>query len=241
MLPGDWGGARETDVRAVVMDAAGQVERELRCPFDGEIELVNLAEDQGPITFYRDGGAGPYRVGVCVRGRRWNQLAYQFAHEFCHVLSGYERLRDNPNNWFHEALCELASLFVLRRAGQRWLSAPPFPNWVSYAANLSVYADRRAREWSTAAPTPACFAAWLAVNEQPMRRDPCVRDRNGVVALKLLPVFEEQPAGWNAVRRLPAANGCIREYIGQWRGAVEDVDRAFVERLEHALFVRSRG
>ena len=48
MLPGDWGGARETVVRAVATDAAGQVERALRRPFDGEIELVNLAEDQDP-------------------------------------------------------------------------------------------------------------------------------------------------------------------------------------------------
>lgn len=236
MLPGDWGDAREIDILAVVIDAADHVERELRCSLDGEIEVVSQIADEDPITYYRDDCAGAYRIALSIRGRKWNQLAYQFAHEFCHVLSGYETLRDNPNNWFHEAICELASLFTLRRMGRRWESNPPYPNWAGYAPNLTQYADRQMREWKEGAPGSLEFTSWLEANEHPMRGNPYMREKNGVVATKLLTAFEERPAGWNAVRQLPSSLSRIREYMRQWRQVVDNDDRSFVARLEREMF-----
>ena len=69
------------------------------------------------------------------------QFAYQFSHEFCHIMSDYERLRENPNGWFHEAICELASVFTLRCMAERWSSCAPYPNWVEYSDSLLSYAE----------------------------------------------------------------------------------------------------
>jgi hypothetical protein len=49
---------------------------------------------------------------------------YQFAHEFAHILSNYERHADSKvarqHEWFEEALCEVASLYALKRVGMQW-------------------------------------------------------------------------------------------------------------------------
>ena len=81
-----------------------------------------LSESDDPITPYRPSRQGPFTVFLAARDDYWCQFAYQFSHELCHVLSDYERLGEGPNGWFHEAICELASVFTLRRMAERWLT-----------------------------------------------------------------------------------------------------------------------
>ena len=76
---------------------------------------------------------------------------------------------------------------------------------------------------------------WLSANESHLRDDPYLRERNCIVALRLLPLFDETPQGRNAVRRLPVSAGLIGEYIEAWRADTQDVDRPFVERVGEAL------
>ena len=52
-------------------------------------------------------------------------------------------------------------------------------------------------------PLEMTLTEWLQDNENALRQDPHLRDKNGVVACQLLPIFEEFPAAWNAVPRLP--------------------------------------
>ena len=77
------------------------------------------------MIYYRENREGPFVVQLTARDRKWSKFAYQFSHEFCHLLSGHDRLRDNPNQWFHESLCELASVFTLRQMAKQWLISPP--------------------------------------------------------------------------------------------------------------------
>ena len=70
-----------------------------------------------------------------------------------------------------------------------------------------------------------------------MRGCSSLRDKNGVVALRLLPVFEEYPHGWNAVPRLPVSTESIVAYIEAWKASVQGVDRRFAERVGAALTV----
>ena len=188
VLECEWGVARRGDIRKLLEDVASHIVRELRDPFDEAVHVVNLP-GRTPLTSFRDSGTAAYMVNLTARDRQWSQFAYQFGHEFCHVLMGTDRLRDNPNNWFHESICELSSFFVLRRMAERWLSDPPYPNWSGYAASLAAYAESTAAKFRKVAPTDS-FSAWLSTNEDRMRQDPYLRERNGVVALKLLPLFE---------------------------------------------------
>jgi len=230
----DWGTGCRHDIKAVLDDVASHLAGQLRTPFDGTVEVLNLPGEEPPRALYRDSGVGNFLINLTAKDRHWCQYSYQFAHELCHVLSGYERLRDNPNNWFHEAICELASLFVLRRMAQSWASHPPFQNWKGYAPHLADYADCWIKEHCARAPSGS-FNTWLSDNEAELRRDCYLRDKNGVAALQLLPLFENDPTGWNAVRRLPDSKGMIDAYIDSWKCQVDAVDRSFVEKVQLCL------
>ena len=236
VLECEWGEAVRVDIQVLLQDVASHIVRELRHPFDETIRVMNLPTEDNPKAFYRRSGDLAYEVNLTARDRRWSQFSYQFAHEFCHVLSGHERLRNNPNNWLHKAICELASIFALRRMGERWHTNPPYPNWASYSDRLAAYAEDLVEKYRDKSPTS--FGAWLSANEEEIRRCSILRENNGVVALKLLPVFEEDRQGWNAVPHLPESKGRIGEYIEAWKSSVQDVDRGFVEHVGAALAER---
>ena len=237
VLECDWGVARRDDIRVLLEDVASHIVRELRDPFNETIRVMNLPGEP-PRSFFRRPGDTAYEVNLTAKDRKWSQFAYQFGHEFCHVLSGHDRLRCGPNNWFHESLCELSSFFVLRRMAERWPTASPYSNWADYSSSLADYAELTARQYSESAPTGS-FQEWLFANEHQMRDDPYLRERNGVVALRLLRLFEDAPQGWNAVRHLPVSSGLIGEYIEAWRADVQTADRLFVERVGEALLLRA--
>ena len=57
------------------------------------------------------------------------------------------------------------------------------------------------------------------------------RDKIAVFSHALLPIFENEPTGWNSVPNVPATKGRLREYLADWYTQVEPVDRPFVERI----------
>ena len=233
--PCDWGEALPENIQALLENTASHIHAEMRQPVEGTINVLNLPSEKDPITFYRRTGKGPYEINLTVRDRRWSQYAYQFAHEYCHVQSGYEQLRDNPNNWFHESICELASLYTLRRMGERWRKNPPYPDWATYGPNLTAYADKIISAHSLAGVPDSTFAGWLMWEEPELRKDPCQREKNKVVACRLLGIFEECPGGWNSIRALPASTAPILDYLKDWRAACQRDDRPFVDRVIVAI------
>ncbi len=234
--PHGWGDARPMDIKAVLDDAASHLHRLVDEPVTDHIRVVAVhGEDSQPMTHYRRSPEDPITIQLTPHGRLWAQFAYQFSHEFCHVLSRYERLRDNPNNWFHEALCELASVFTLRRMAEHWPEQPPYPNWAGYASALGNYADDLLTSANHKLPDGMTLAAWLLAHEEQLRRDPYLRDHNATVAYNLLPLFEAEPTGWSSVRRLPVSKGTLAQYLADWRRQVRPGDRPFVDRVMGAI------
>ena len=194
---------------------------------------IPLARDIFKLTDHR-----PFHADGSIldtTGRRWAQYSYQFAHEFCHLISGYDRLKDSANSWFHESLCEAASLFALRSMGKTWRLRPPYPNWSSFAEHLTAYAQQLGNTVEPRTPADGALRAWLRGHEAEARTDPYKREANRIIALRMLPVFEHDPTGWNAVRNLPASDAPIEQYLAQWKVAAHACDRAFVARIEVAL------
>lgn len=231
-----WGLAQPSDVEALLMDTASHLNGLLRALFTGTILVVPAPpSDPAPMTLYRSSPNEPFCIQLTARDRRWAQFAYQFSHEFCHVLSDYERLRDSPNGWFHEALCELASVFTLRRMAERWLTCAPFPNWAEYSDSLLGYADDCLSREDRQLPIDTTLSAWLLKEEETLRKDRYLRDKNAVVANALLPIFESNPGGWNSIRNLPDSAASFRDYLHHWYKAVDPVDRPFVGRIQSAF------
>ena len=232
----DWGDAELPDIEALLKDTASHLNRVLRNPFAETINVkIAPPEDWTPQTFFRSTPHEVFVIQLATRNRQWSQFAYQFSHEFCHVLSGYERLKDNPNNWFHEALCELASVFCLRRMAERWPTQPPFPNWAGYAGCLRAYAAERLPRGNVQLPDGINLHDWLSTNEEVLRIDPYQRDKNSLVAYALLTIFESCPSGWNAISKLPRSSAGIADYITEWHSSVDAADNPFVARLSSVL------
>ena len=191
---------------------------------------------KGPITLFEKGPQGEIQVRLNVRGRRWAQFAFQFAHELGHIACHYDEDED-PNEWFEESVCEATSLFVLRRMAESWKTAPPYPNWKGYAKSLTAYADDRLKEFRLG--EGETFAKWFRHQEAALRKDRHLRKLNGVVAGQLLLLLEKSPEHWPALAHLndgkASATDSFADFLRGWRSRVSEKHHAFVDRIA-ALF-----
>ena len=193
---------------------------------------INL---KGPIVLNRKGPRGEYIVRLDVEGTYWCQFAYQFAHEFCHVLTNYDRRKTDKNQWFEEAMGELASMYAVAAMGQTWQAAPPCPHWKSYAPNLTKYAEDLLRKEGSDLPAGQTLAAWYKANEPALRRDPYDRAKNRIVAKLLLPLMQESPQSWEAVGYLnnsaPDEEASFASYLSAWHKDAPAKHQPFVKRV----------
>ena len=236
VIGSDWGSAHPSNIEALLTNVACHLTRVFREPPAGRIVVrATPRTNDDPITLFRSSLEEPFTILLPARGRRWSQFAYQFSHELCHVLSDYERLRDSRNKWFHEAICELASIFTIRRMAEAWPTRPPYPNWAGYAQSLASYADSCLAKDERQVPTGMTLSTWLLSEEEGLREDCHQRDKNAVVAYSFLPIFESEPTVWNAIRRLPDSSAMFREYVLDWHARVESTERPLVKRVLDAL------
>ena len=220
-------------IRTLLGNVARHLTKHLRDTPNAVIE-VNYWPNY-PVILLRQPDQLSYTVLLTANGTRWAQYSYQFAHEFCHLLSGYEQLHGSANSWFHESICEMASLFTLKSMGESWKEAPPYPNWRDYASHLTEYAENLADTVKAQMPREEAFAAWLRTHEAEGRRDPYRREGNLLVALRMLPVFEQAPQAWNTVASLPVSDAALATYLEQWKSAANRRDRVFIDLIQEAL------
>ena len=85
----DWGDADTANIGALLADVAQHLNVLVDAPVAEHIKVVAAPRAQDyPMTHLRNPrGEGPITIQLAARGRYWAQFAYQFAHEFCHVLS----------------------------------------------------------------------------------------------------------------------------------------------------------
>jgi hypothetical protein len=190
--------AQIPDVDKVLRHAAAEIWKHVP---GRTLDTILVEPKGGPIVLFQRGTKGEYQVRLDTGGLLWAQYTYQFSHEFCHILCGYDD-DENPCKWFEESLCELASLFVLRRSAETWKTNPPYPHWKDYAPSLKSYADDR----MNAAPLPPgqTLAAYYRGNAEAFAKNATDRPKNTVVAVQLLPLFEKTPEHWAAVGWLNA-------------------------------------
>lgn len=226
----DWGDAAPRDIEAVCRSAAKGFLKNFP---DAKLDPVVISRSKDvPIVLFAKNKAGERRIRLAVQGRHWSQFAYQFGHELCHVLCNYREAK-NPNQWFEESLCEAASIYVVRQMSESWKTAPPYPNWKSYAAALDKYGVdhvRLTRGFDGLSPTD-----WLAKGTKKMDRARC----QTVAVHVLLPLLEKEPAHWQAVTALnqfdAAKELTFEQYLADWRSRAPEARRPFIEALARSF------
>jgi hypothetical protein len=208
---GDWN-ASPADVHKVLHSAAMPLWRQFP---DRDLSVIKVEPKGGPIVLFRRGGEGEYRVRLNTGGTFWSQYAYQFSHEFCHILCNYKE-GGAQNKWFEEAICEMAALYSLRCMAEDWDTNPPYPNWRSYGKALHAYAQ----DYIDKTEVPADMAAWYQRHAGHLSQNPTDRAKNRVLAVTLLPRFERDPSLWQAVAYLNKGEDRkkrdFRRYMQAW-------------------------
>ena len=242
-----FGNANPADITVVLRSTASELFR--YCPHTqlGGIDVYFRADH--PEIDSKRTPAGRIAMALSARDTRWAQYSFQFAHEFCHALANYTNSRQqtipdtpNANLWFEESLCETASLFSLRAMSQTWQSTPPYPAFQAYAPWFADYAQQRLARPENQLPAGRPFSAWFRQHEGALRKDAGHRDWNTIIASQLLPIFEAEPAGWEAVTFLNRGSSDGRqslfEHFARWRANCPDRLRPFVSKLATVFAVR---
>ena len=238
---GGWGGSSAKEVRAIALSVAEEIAR--HCPRTRIGPIVVHHRDDHPQTAWERTPDGKIIVGIEARDHQCAQLAFQFAHEFCHVLATQSndwqrtwRADGKPNLWLEESFAEAASLFALRAMAHSWQRSAPFRNWRAYAPEFAAYAQERMR-----VPT-ADFARWFRQNEPAMRRNATLRASNCIVALQLLPLLEAEPRAWEAVTFLNLGTRDRRQpltaFLAEWSRNCPPAQRPFVAKVAQIFSIR---
>lgn len=221
------------DVQKVLASAAGEIWKNFP---ERNLPPIEVEPQGGPVTNFRRGLHGEYLVQLDTSGLQWSQYAYQFAHEFCHIMCNYRQGNRN-NKWFEESLCEMASIYSLRAMAQTWKTDPPYPNWKNYAPALQNYADDLIKKGQL--PEGKTLAQWFAGQREALVKDPLQREKNRVLAVALLPMFEQAPEHWQAVQYLNLGDtGWARSFeicLADWEAQCPERDKAFVREIAKKL------
>lgn len=233
----NWGNAPVSNIKRLCTNVTDHFQKHLRNEYkvDGRITIVH--KPGTPIVWYNDYlglPEGQYRIGLAVTGTYWSQMSYQFAHEFCHILHNYNDSRfDDKNQWFQEGICELSTVWVLQEMAKSWANHPPYNNWRDYRFALEGYANEILLGQS-GAQYNGTSTEWLDKYEDDMReqKQGVYRyDRICQLTYKFLPVFQEHPEAWNAVRQMPVSNSKMKDYMREWYDTVDDQDKEYVKQI----------
>lgn len=232
-----WGNAPTSNIKALCENVVLHFQEQLRDEFKIDGKLTIVYTPNRPIAWYSwafGGATNEYKIGLKVTGTFWAQFSYQFAHEFCHIMLNHDNTHpNNPNIWFYEAICELANVWVLRRMGETWSYRPPYPNWAGWRHNLTDYANNSVMG-RAASQYAGTGAKWLDEWEDSMRRKESgvfSYQRVAQLSYKFLPIFEENPEAWNAIRQISASKGKMSEFMKDWYNKVDSQDKRFVEAI----------
>lgn len=250
-ITGDFGTASAADIRAVLHSAGNEIWK--HCP-DTRWQTRGFfifPNEGSPITLFDHTADQRVAIGLNCRDTYWAQFAYQFAHEFLHALAGHSndwrlpRIKGKkPNHWLEESLCEAASLFALRAMAESWKTEPPYPNWKDFAGALHGYAEERMKATRKEFPDDKDFLRWFQSEEPSLRENATQREKNNRIALHLLPLFEKEPAGWEAMaysnlgERGPDAS--LADHFRIWREQAPERLRPFVGKIA-AIFGHDSG
>lgn len=236
-----WGSAARDEIETLLQAVADELVDGPSPVFDHPIVVTHGGD--APVALFERGPAGEHRIRLSARNRAWAQYAYQFGHELCHVMANHTAHGDDPrrrrHQWFEEALCEAAGLYVLRRMAVRWSDDAPYPSWEDYADVLGRYAGRLLAEPHRQLPDGQTPADWLRSRLPALSGNPYLRGDNEILANLLLQRFEQAPEHWAALYALNRHDAArvrdVGDYLREWRDHVPRHHRAFVAGVASML------
>lgn len=237
--PGEWGTAQVRDIAKVLRSVADVLLPHF--PQRASERVVVAFSKQGPRILLEKSRDGAHHVLLNVQDTRWDQFAYQFSHELCHIFTNYEHREishdasTRDHQWFEETLCEAVSLFTLNRLALSWERSPPYPAWGNYASAFREYASRLLSEEHRRLPPIDSLAKWYRANQEELRGNPYLREKNEFPATRLLTLLENTPDSLEAIGYLnlegsPSAKS-LTAYLESWYSCCPEKYRVFISQV----------
>jgi hypothetical protein len=234
-IGGDWAGSRAASVMTVItrtraVSLAGVPLISDRQP--GYLEVDNTRRGPPHIWLHFD-DAPRAQIVLDVGERDWSKLAYQFGHEFGHVLANgwpRETRPGGPSQWLEEAMVETFSLRGLGLLANSWESDPPFPRDSAFGAAIRHYRDNILAKYATYGASQGLFAGPAAWYQE--RRDRLAASAGmSEMCEALVPMLLEQLAGdpglvgeIGALNRWPEQSWLpLTSYLDAWRQSCQSL------------------
>ena len=246
----DWGPISDADVKTLCQNITDHFEKHLR-PENEIHDSVNVSRT---FVGYNFATLDPdpdvkYKIGMAlikdmeIRVDDFYYFILPFAHEFCHILHNFEVTTiENPNLWFQEGIATMGGIWALRSMAKTWKTDSPFGTFVAqdggvayFSDNFNHYADAYLKVFPDF-QYDGTGEEWLKEYETLAREDSYhhstqFKTNPAQLTFKFLPIFEENPEAWNAVRKMPATKKKMSEYMQDWYDAVDAQDREYVEAI----------
>lgn len=201
-----------------------QLNAELR--FSGKVSITSWDIDY-PLTEWNATDPTCRTIYLASDSLYWSQQVYQLAHELTHYF--IRGTQDDHNNWFYEALAELASnYFLLKMAGNCKNSSDQ--RFQQYASSLSSYQQQTSMY---EAPDIDDVSLWLRKNESYLLSHKEARCLNAQVAKLLFPYFQKEKDIWNILLFAPHQNTCLADLFLPWEKAIPDQCAYLRRHIEH--------
>ncbi len=245
VVDGGWGGGQPGEIGKILTAVADEFPTPVA---DGSPPRIRVRHRfGGPRIDYTRDRDGWIVVHLSARDERWYQYVYQFAHEYCHLLSHFDRKEQGgeiqrDHQWFEESLCETASLYALRRLAAQWCGSADDPQLREASPQLAQYVVQLLAEPHRQLEPGTDFSAWFARHRQALRGEPYLRELNELAATRLLPLFERNPKRWAALAYLNPANPVpgqsFSDFLAAWSTASPSEFKPLVAEIEALFGVR---
>ena len=248
----DWGEISDADVKKLCQNIADHFEEHLRPEneINDSVNVYRTFRQMSYVTLDQSHDV-KYKIGIVLKKDmeiRVDDFYYfirDFSHEFCHILQNFEVIYpDNPNIWFQESIALMASIWALRDMAKTWKNNSPFGQSVIHDDGIAYYFSHNfnyyANIYLNVIPSTQYTGTgkeWLEQNEMSLREkhyrnEPFLDyDLVSQLSFMFLPIFEEHPEAWNAVRKMPASKSKMSEYMQDWYDAVDVQDQQYVEAI----------
>lgn len=231
-LRNESGDARlNSDVLAVCRDVVTEVARIIRaCPLLGDKPVVVQQATDGHPRACLNGLPDEYVANVtCLHGRDYARLAFQLGHELGHFY-----VNPHYSNWFIESVCTGISYCCLTALAEKWVSAPPYPNWSSYASSFANYRKKHVfrglRELGL--HSTADIPAWIRDSVPAVVSDDrFARYHEALCAEAIADVMSSHIEGCSALTRLGAASHAGRSDFALWSADASPNEIGLIDAL----------
>lgn len=179
-------------IRALLYMVDKNMMTALERPFFSSQKCEVVYQDDYPMCAMVD---GKECIFLNVKDNYWCQWVYQFAHEYCHHLINGSHSGDwSGLLWFEETICELSSLYNLRR-----MIGFCIKNGLHhYAPSVLVYLNNLL----TKNKDSYCLSVgggWYKLYKKSLQEEQYKRELYNAIAVLMYPLFIDNPHLWKLI------------------------------------------